>query len=177
MSKSRKKLDPNQKTFDFTFNEKVDRYVESKKEILNAIESGPPVTQIENEFEACIEISAAIKKVIRTTGMSREQVVDKINDYFGRTIKGSIKEPQTCRKPLSLNMLNNYLSKPTEYPIPAYYLYPIHHITKSLEPAATIVAAQGARIATGIELRQMTLGKLEENIKEMQKLKRDLGKR
>jgi len=177
MSKFRKKIDPNQKTFDFNFNKKVDRYIESKKDILEAIESDPPVLPIENEFEACIEIAAAIKKAIRSTGMSRDQVVDKINDYFGRTVKGSANEPQSCRKPLSLHMLNNYLSKPTEYPIPAYYLYPIHHITRSLEPAATIVAAQGARIATGIELRQMTLGKLEENIKEMKKLKRDLGKR
>ena len=73
-------------------------------------------------------------------------------------------------------MLNNYLSKPIEYPIPAYYLYAIHRITGSLLPAEVIVSAEGARVATGAEIRQMTLGKLEESISEMQRLRKELKK-
>ena len=147
-------------------------------EIQNDIESGTdPVPGIENEFEACIEIAAAIKQAIRECGLSRDEVVDGVNAYFGRTEAGTHMDPPTCRNPLTLNMLNNYLSKPTECPIPAYYLYAIHHVTGHLYPARVIVAAENARVASGKEVRQMALGKLEENIAEMRRLKKELGKR
>jgi hypothetical protein len=110
MSKRCKKIDPNQKTFEFIFKEKIDRYIESKNEILDAIDNVPPPMQIEDEFEACIEIAAAIKRALRTTNMSRPQIVDKINDYFGRSKKGASQEPRTCRKPLSLKKIVKCLS-------------------------------------------------------------------
>jgi hypothetical protein len=71
-------------------------------------------------------------------------------------------------------MLNNYLSKPSERPIPAYYLFAIHHVTNSLEPAKVFVEAEGAKIATGEEIRQMALGKLEDHIVEIKKLKKEI---
>ncbi|MBW2562091.1 MAG: hypothetical protein JRE40_14730, partial [Deltaproteobacteria bacterium] len=89
---------------------------------------------------------------------------------------GAKADPPACRKPLTIHMFNNYLSKPSEYPIPVYYLYAIHRVTRSLEPAATLVAPEGARIASGGELRQMTLGKLEENMVEMRRLRKELRK-
>lgn len=169
--------DPNQMTFNFMFEEKVDAYISAKQEILEVMDAEPrPSQPIENEFEACVEIAAAVKQAIRPTGMSREQLVDAINAYFGRSEEGAASDPPTCRKPLTIHMLNNYLSKPTEYPIPSYYLYAIHHVTGSLAPADAIVAAEGAKVASGTELRQMTLGKLEESIAEMQRLKKELKK-
>ena len=71
-------------------------------------------------------------------------------------------------------MLNNYLSKPAECPIPAYYLFAIHHVTESFEPARMFVEAEGARIATGSEIRQLNIGKLEEHLIEIKKLKKEL---
>jgi hypothetical protein len=176
MAKKRK-IDPNQMQFNFSFEKKVDSYIEATQEIQKAIAT-PPVTPepVECEFEASIEISAAIKRAIRDSGIPRKQIPDLINAYFGRSKAAADDDPPGSRNPLSIHMLNNYLSKPAEYPIPAYYLYAIHHITGSLEPAATIVAPEGGKIATGQELRQMALGKLEENISEMQKLKKQLKK-
>ena len=153
MSKSRQKIDTRQQTFDFSWETRVDRYVEAKEALEEAIASPQPSQPVENEFEACIEVAAAVKQAIRDWGRTREELVEKINQYFGRSAEGAEGETPACRKPLSIHMLNNYLSKPTEYPLPAYYLFAIHHITGSLAPAETIVAAEGVRVATGQELR------------------------
>ena len=174
---AKRKIDPRQMTFNFSFEKKIESYIEATQEIQEAISTPPAAPEpMECEFEASVEIAAAIKRAIRETNMSRDQVVDAINIYFGRSLKAANDDPPGSRKPLTIHMLNNYLSKPAEYPIPAYYLYAVHHVTGSLEPAATIVAPEGGKIATGEELRQMALGKLEENITEMRKLKRQLKK-
>jgi len=173
----RKRPNPNQMTFDFVFEEKVDAFISAKQQILEAIEVEPqPTQQAENEFEACVEIAAAVKQAIRPTGMSREQVVDAINEYFGRSEDNASKDPPTSRKPLTIHMFNNYLSKPVDYPLPSYYLYAIHRVTGSLLPAAAIVSVEGAKVVTGLEIRQLTLGKLEDSISEMQRLRKELKK-
>ena len=121
---SRKKIDPNQLCFDF------DRHIEEYrglKEKLLTCNNKDGGTHIENWEEGCIAQAAAIKKAIRQSNMSREQVVDAINDYFGWP-----KADPGKGKHLSIHMINHYLSKPVEYPIPAFYLYAIQHITKSL---------------------------------------------
>jgi hypothetical protein len=71
-------------------------------------------------------------------------------------------------------MLNHYLSKPVEYPMPAYLLIPIMNIIKSFEPAQTIVQPAGGRVISAAEVRHMKLGELEIAIAEMNKLKREL---
>lgn len=177
-SKRKSKIDPNQKTFDFNFTEKIDHHIRVVDEIQSDIDAGPdPVYPVENEFEACVEIAAAIKAAIRESGLSREQVVDDINAYFGRTEAGSKTDPPECRNPLTINVFNNYLSKPAECPMPAYYLYAVHRVTGHMHPARVIVAAEGAKVATGREIKQMTLGKLEELAAETRKLKKELSKR
>ena len=167
---SKKRIDPNQLCFDF------DRHIEEYrglKETLLACNNKDAAPRIENWEEGCIEQAAAIKKAIRQSNMSREQVVDAINDYFGwpRADAGKGKH-------LSIHMFNHYLSKPVEYPIPAFYLYAIQHITKSLAPTRSLAEAEDARVISGDEVRQMAVGKLDETILEMQRLKRELrGKR
>ncbi|MBE0598313.1 MAG: hypothetical protein IH614_13680 [Desulfuromonadales bacterium] len=167
-----KRVDPNQLPLDFSA--QVEAYIEVRSEILEAIEAAPVGVSAENEFEACIEIAAACKKAYREARLSREQLVDGINAYFGRSDAGAKSDPPICRKPLSIDMLNNYLSKPTEYPLPAYLLYAIHHVTGCLEPARVILAAEGAQVATAREVRLMQLGKLEETLAEMQRLRREI---
>ncbi|HKI50494.1 MAG TPA: hypothetical protein VJ995_00330 [Geothermobacteraceae bacterium] len=170
---------PNQLQLDF--DRQIEEYTEVKTGLLDAASSKPTIPLgIENEMEACIEIAAVIKRTVRECGLSRDQLLDGINAYFGRSDEGAEKDPPECRKPLTIHMLNNYLSKPCEYPIPAYYLYAIHHVTGIIEPAATIVAAAGGQVATAEEIRLLQIGKLEQTIDELHRLRRDMrgkGKR
>lgn len=165
MSKRVKKIDPGPLSFDF------DRHIREYTDLKNALMSGNDRTQgpAESYEEACIEIAASIKGAIRETNLSREELVDAINDYFGWPRKETKKG-----KYLSIHMFNHYLSKPVEYPIPTFYIYAIQHITRSLIPAMSLAEAEGARVISGDEVRQMAVGKLDETILEMQRLKRDL---
>ena len=167
MSKSTNKIDNKQLSLDFEA--QVDTLLSAKTELIQAIEAKTTPHQVEDADEAMIEIAAAIKRALRESGLTREELVDGVNRYFGRTDALDLPGHK-----LSIHMLNHYLSKPTDYPIPAYYLFAIHHITGSLEPARAIVAAEGARVASGAEVRQMQLGKLEETLAEMHRLKREL---
>ena len=153
----------------------VDEYIEVKTELVDAAREPAHVHHgVENEMEACIEIAAAIKRTLRESHLSREQLVDGINAYFGRSEEAADLDPPTCRKPLTIHMLNNYLSKPCEYPIPAYYLYAIHYVTGIIEPAATIVAAAGGQVATAEEVRLLQLGKLEQTLDDLRHLRSEL---
>jgi len=174
MAKRQTKIDKNQMSFDLSYSQQVDRYVEAKAEIHEAIQHVAVAAPVENEFEACIEIAAAIKKAVRDSGLSREQLVDAINEYFGRTVEGADADPPTCRKPLTINQLNHYLSKPVDYPFPSYYLYAVHAVTGIIEPAATIIAAAGGQVATEEEVRLLQLGKLEQTLDELRKLRSEL---
>jgi hypothetical protein len=150
----------------------IDTYVATREEIVEQYNNPTENREVANEAEDCIEIAAAIKKAIRQSGMSREQVCDAINTYWGRTEAGHKEE--RCKKPLSYEMFNHHLSKPVEYPIKAFFLFAIHRVTQSLEPAKVIVAAEGAEVASHEDIAMMALGKLEQNITEMQRLKRQL---
>jgi len=165
MSKKRKKIDPNQLTFNFSFKERVDAHLKEKSDILGAIHTVKPTKTIESFDEASIELAVAIKKAIRQSGMSRETVVDEINTYFGWNKKG---------KSLSIHMFNHYLSKPAKYPIPAPILYAIQHITGSLEPCRSLAEAEGGEVITHDEKNELVLGKMEMAIYDMQKLRREL---
>ena len=161
MSKKKDFSDPRQKKLDFY--SKIEAYQGLKEEILDDLSKKKPLKQIENYAEACIEIAAGIKRALKTSGLSREQVVDGINDYFGDT-----------KKHLSIHIFNHFLSKPAEYPVPAAYLFAIQHITNSLEPIRTFAETLDAQVISGAEVRELALGKLDEYITQMQKLKREL---
>jgi hypothetical protein len=150
----------------------VETYVATREEIVGQCSRPVESREAASEAEDCIEIAAAIKKAIRQSGLSREQVCDALNEYWGRTEAGH--KEGLCNKPLSYEMFNHYLSKPVEYPIKAYFLFAIHRVTQSLEPARVIVAAEGAEVATQEDIAMIALGKLEKNISEMQHLKRQL---
>jgi hypothetical protein len=151
-------------------------YTAAKEEIAEQCENqhGQGQRESASEAEDCIEIAAAIKRSIRESGLSREQVCDAMNAYWGRTEEKH--KTGECQRPLSYEMFNHYLSKPVEYPIKAYFLFAIHRITQSLEPARVIVSAEGAEVTTKEDLAMLAIGKLEKNISEMQQLKRELKK-
>ncbi len=174
MAKRRKKPDL-QMEFDWEFPTRLEKVLEERQQIREKVAEGPPKPRFtENEFDLCVALAAAVKKAVNEANLSRDQVVDGVNTYFGRNSEDAKKDAGICRNPLTIHMLNNYLSKPAENPIPAYYLFAIHHLTESLEPAKVLVENEGAKIATGSEIRQMALGKLEEHIVEINKLKKEI---
>ena len=162
--------------FDWDFPSKLEKVLQDRAELHEKVILGPPkFKQTENEFEVCIMIAAGIKKAIDQAELSRDQVVDLINEYFGRTKDEACKDEPVCRNPLTINMFNNYLSKPTEYPIPAYYEYAIQAVTESVEPSSTILAARGATVASGKDLRHQTMGKIIDLKNEIRKLEKQLN--
>jgi hypothetical protein len=159
MSKRRKTLDnPNQLKLDF--DRKIETYQTAKQDALDACQETQK-KEIGSRDEACVEIAVACKRAIRHSDMSREQIVDAINNYFSE-------------RRLSIHMFNNYLSKPCKYPLPSYYLYAIQYVTGSLEPVQALAEPMDARVISGAEIRHMALGKLDETILEMQRLKKEL---
>lgn len=160
MSKKRAKIDNNQKSFDF------DAPIREYETLRVKLLAGPEKPRrAESYDEACIEIAATVKAAQRASGMSREQLLDEINAYFGPTENGG--------KGLSIHMFNHYLSKPTEYPMPAVLIFAIQHITGSLETISVLAKAEDARVISGEEVRKLAIGKLDDAIAEMQRLKKE----
>jgi hypothetical protein len=159
MSKKGKFQDKNQTALDF------DTPIAEYESLRTQLIAGPEKTErIENWDEACIEVAASVKNALRSWGKSREELVDAINKYFGATPEG---------RHLSIHMFNHYLSKPVEYPMPAALIYAVQHITGSLETIANFAVAEGGRVITAGEVRELAIGKIDAAIDEMQKLKKE----
>jgi hypothetical protein len=140
-----------------------DRYDEIKKNIDELVSQGPDHSVCgETEAELCNEIAAAVKVDLRESGMSREQLVDKLNEFLGRTEEGSAGDEPTCKKPLTINMLNNYLSKPAEYPLPSHLQFALSRIFGSFRVQRVIVEALGGKVISGEDVRRLTLMKMRE---------------
>jgi hypothetical protein len=163
MASRKKRIDPNQGSFDFDAT--ISAYRNLKDELLSH-RAAPSGSIMESYEEACIEVAASAKRALRASGMSRDQLVDAINDYFGW--------PAETKKALSIHMLNHYLSKPVEYPIPAAMIFAIQHCTRSLDLSGAFAEAEGGRVITRDEIRELAIGKLDDSILEMQRLKREL---
>jgi hypothetical protein len=158
MSNKKKIIDSNQGHLDF--DEPIKQYEELRVKLINPEKKAP---RMDCYHEACIEIAATVKSAQRSSGMSREQMVDAINSYF--TTDDSWH--------LSIHMLNHYLSKPIEYPIPAAIIFAIQHITGSLETVSALARAEDARVISSEEVRSLAVGKLDAAIAEMQRLKKE----
>jgi len=172
MAKKRTRVDPSQ--LSLQFDQQIREYTDLKEEILTTHQELPQGHQ--SYEEACIEIAAAVKRVLRSTGMSREQMVDAVNGYFGwaEKVQSSKFKVQSSKDPLSIHMFNHYLSKPVEYPLPAFLIFAIQRIAESLELARVFAEAEDGKVISKGEVRQWALGKLDEHIMEMQRLKKEL---
>ena len=157
-----KKIDPTQGSL---FEERVITHLKEKQALLESIGQAHEPRTLESYEEACIELAASIKRAIRRWGGSREQLVDQVNQYFAWPAGG---------KGLSIHMLNHYLSKPTEYPIPAPLLFAIQHITASLEPCRCLAEAEGGDVISKEDKQNLMLGKMEKAVWELTRLKREL---
>lgn len=179
MANKRQRIDPNQLELDFQFTraEQVEQICRLKEQIL----SSPATTQKSsaNWEEDCIELAASLKRAARQSDMSREEIVDKINELYGWISVNDLEKKQGGKKKkgqkhLSYSMINHHLSKPVEYPIPGYLLYAIQRVTKSLQIANTLAEDIGGNTISKDEKTDLALGKIELSISEMQRLKREL---
>lgn len=165
MSKKGKRIDDKQLSL-FDYDARIDEYASLKSKI---IEQAHEVKKAAHSWEEdCIEIAAAVKRSIKKSGMSREQLLDAINKFYGIDSAGK------KARPVSIHMFNHFLSKPTEYPIPSYLIFAIQRITKSLEPCRAFADAEDAQVISGDEVRQMKIGKLDDALGQIQRLKREL---
>lgn len=175
MSRRSKQIDANQMPLDFKWGEQMQKLVEEARKMQAAFEL-PPTTIVDNDFEACNALATSVKQAIAEAGMSRAEVVDGINAYFGRTKEKVKAEPPECFGPLTENMLNNYLSKPIEYKLPAYMLYAIHRVTNSLTPAKMLVQAEGGAVVTSAEHKRLKYMRLQEYLEKAEILKAELSR-
>ncbi len=159
MSKKRQKIDAKQAALDF------DGPIQQYENLRIKLLEGSERKRIDSYEEACIEVAATVKSTLRASSMSREELVDAINDYFGATGKSKYR--------LSIHMFNHYLSKPTIYPMPAVLIFSIQHVTGSLETISAFAKAEEARVISGEEVRKLAIGKLDDAIAEMQRLKKE----
>lgn len=167
MSKKRKIFDSCQSVIDF--DQPIEAYTRLREELLR--EAAPHDEERGYRYEECCqEIAVAVKKALRSSGFSREQLVDAINEFFGWP-------KDDKRKSLSIHMLNNHLCKPVEYPIPAAYLHAICRVTGSLEPIAAMAEWEDARVIGKDEINMLALGKIDNALAELQRLKKTFRRR
>lgn len=125
--------------------------------------------------EFYVEAAAACKRAIRHSGMSRDQIVDRINENWA-PLEEEIADPD--RKPsLTKAMLDNYLSKPVACRLPAWLIFAVCEVTGSLEPLAVQAENLGASLISADEKDELTLGKLEAQLRAGALLKREYIKR
>ncbi len=170
--RTKKVKPPVQRQFDFMMRQNVEDIVAKTKELHDSVQSIQPMN--DTDHEACTSIADSIKDAIKRTGLSREQVVDAINEYFGRTEGGAKEDEPKCFNPLTINTFNNYLSKPTEYKIPAFYLFAIQHICNSPCMAKVLAENEGAKVLVGSEVKRFYLMKVSESIDTLKKAEKDL---
>ncbi len=164
MTKHRKCLDSLQEAFDF--DSPVEAYEAVREEILRAERPPEPPSDAHGYEECCNEVAVAVKKAIRQSGLSRDQVVDKVNAFFRWDSEAD------GRTRLTLNMLNNYLCRPASYNMPIPYLYAIQRVTNSLEPLRCLAEMEGVQVVTEEEARLLALGKMEAALMDIQHARR-----
>ena len=162
MTKRRKSFDRNQTAIDF--NHPIEAYARLREDLLQ--EKTPQNEAREYRYEECCqEIAVAAKRAIRQSGLSRERLVDEINDFFGWP-------KDDKRKALTIHQLNAYLCKPADYPMPSPILYAICRITGSLEPISAQAEMLQAKVIAGDELQALALGKIDAALADLQRLKK-----
>ena len=141
------------------FDREVDEAIEVMSQLAKGhveITTGPE----ENEPIDCdsfyILMAEACKDAIRETGLSREQIVDAINTRF------AFGESEGTANPITIHLLNNYLSKPTLNRMPLHVLTAICGITASHGPLDVIAKKLGLSIITWMERLHVQLGKADE---------------
>jgi hypothetical protein len=108
-----------------------------------------------SEEEMVVEITDACKQAIRESGLSREQILERVNGLLGRTGENDSK------RPISIHMFNNYLSKSHEFPIRYTLIKAIAKITRSKRIAQVFVRDLSMVVIRTDDQIELWLGKWE----------------
>lgn len=169
--------DPNQMELDLRFKQNFNRLMESTRELSETMAPSKRETLDGGDISACYAVAETIKRMIKEAGFTVEQMVDKINDFFGRSAALAAQDKPCCLKLLTVPYFKNYLSKPAECRIPAYYTFAIQHICGSLELSKLFTQAMGGEVITADENRLLLISKLQKNQMEMKRMENELKKR
>ena len=168
---------PNQMLLDLKFKKRFTSFVESNRELQEAIEF-PHNEYLEgNDKAACYAVASGIKKMIKASGLTPEGMVDEINKYFCRSAKAL--KPKKGESPACLPLLTpayftKYLSKPIEARIPAYYIFAVQAICNSLDLSKLFTEAMGGEVINADESRQLKIAKLQETQRRARELEKEL---
>jgi hypothetical protein len=157
---------------ELSFETQVETYCEAAQSILEHAKTAQTAENHgpESEIELNVGLTTACKAAIQRSGMSREQVLDRANALFGRCGKA----PDESKRPVSIHVFNNYLSKPTETRLPLWLLFATCAVTHDVGPLEHLIGKLGGVVITEDEQTELLLGKLDRNIRAGMKLKRDL---
>lgn len=141
-----------------------DRQVEDAIEVMSQLAKGQieinPESPVEDESMDCdslyVLIAEACKDAIREFGASREQIVDALNTMF------TFSESEGTTNPITIHLLNNYLSKPTLNRLPIWAVMGICAITGNHGPMDVIAKKLGLTLITGMERLHLHLGRADE---------------
>jgi len=163
MAKKQKKIDAVQ--LPLPFKERVESSLKDVEKVFDEIGHQSPPKAMENFPDACMETASAIKKSIKASGLSRNDVADRINKYFSWPSSAEMESLKKSgddkgHKHLSSHMFNHYLSKPVEYPIPAGFLYAIQDITGSLAVCMSLAEAEDAEVISRHEKDTLMVGRM-----------------
>lgn len=168
--------DPNQPSlpgFEGTGREAVsqmyDEYKKVDRALRNIIRTSPARPGVEDEFELCQEIASNLGREIKNSGLSRDEFVDRVNEFFGRTEERY--QLKACRKPLTRADVDKWISDFKIRPIDSYYLYAFQHIL-DFGVVNTIVGAVGGQVVSQEDRRLLALariGELEARIRDAKK--------
>ncbi len=156
----------------FNFAEHVEAFSRATEAIGELAEAvGRPSQHIEgepSEEAMVIQITAACKQAIRESGLSREQVLDRVNKLLGRS--GS----EESKRPISIHMFNNYLSKPRDFTIRYTIIKAIARITGSKRIVEAFVKDQSLIVIGADDQIELWLGKWEHHKEQGESAKRRL---
>jgi hypothetical protein len=154
------------------FSEEMERFAEATRGLMDEQKPKPMPDGI-TEDALYMQIAAACKQAIEESGLSRAQVLDAVNAYLKRPGNGD----SESKRPITINMFNHFLSKPTEYPMRTSVMQAICKVTGSTRPYELLVMDLGGVVVTEEELAYLQLGKLHWFTRESHKVKRLLTKK
>ena len=155
-----------------------DRQVEDAIEVMSQLAKGRielgPETPAEEEAIDCdslyVLIAEACKDAIREFGASREQIVDALNAMF------MFSDSEGTVNPITIHVLNNYLSNPTLNRLPLWAVMGICAITGNHGPLDVIAKKLGLTVITGMERLHLHLGRADELARQSAATKKSILK-
>jgi len=158
--------DDRQQAFDFDV--EWASYIECGQRFLEQAQCQPPEPPesdgIDSVAELYLTIGARCIEAMKRMGLSRQEILDLINERLGRSDDGD------SERPISIHMFNNYLSPSKENRIRVDILWALCQVTGDNSPIEPLLSAGHTIVSQG-ELMELMLGKLDRQQAELGRMK------